>query len=178
MIPSKKIVALFALTLSFTAASSRGDTYDYSYTFGSGNVVSGSFDGTAFNGGADGPAVTDLTDLTISYDGFPGSNATLVEGFLAIDVSYIPFSISDQVEPFQIAGLAGNLIVDGNDGFVAGSFFDPSLDQTNIEFDAPYQPGNWTVTDASVPDSGATITMVGMAIVGLAGFHRRKVARP
>jgi hypothetical protein len=194
MLSFNKIVTLIAVALSLTAVSAFGDTFDFSYTFGNafyggtiGDVISGSFDGTL-----NGNYVDNISNITMAYNGvaMPGTyytgaytgNYSWVSGpIVSFDATLNDFGFNtDPLVNGQFSGPPGSfLYFVGIPGYSTTSGGLPDVyggtsNTINETEDNPMIPGNWVLTDVSaVPDSGATITMLGMAVAGLVGLRRR-----
>jgi hypothetical protein len=172
----KKTVSSLALLLTAIvgplATGARADTYDFSYTFASGDVASGSFDGTTV-----GNFVDNISNITVGLDGNPFPGPISLSG----SVSAVSFDASQSF--FDFTAAAGN-----PDFFLLfGSFDGTSL--ANAQFqelsgafthlfpdDLPIQAANWSLTDvsgSSVPDGGTTVALLGVAIVGLVVLRRQ-----
>jgi len=177
MKPINRLVCLFVAALSVPVATSYGDEFDFSYTFlgtspgfGGPGVVTGSFDGTQ-----SGNLITDISDITILFDGNPfgsnfqqyGYNGSYVEGAAVVSIDgtqndFYFFSGDNFGNPsLQSLTLYGYNFVDLN-----GAIVDQN-DSTPIS-------SRWSVTDVStVPDGGATIALLGGALAGLTALRRR-----
>jgi hypothetical protein len=172
-IPSRFLLGA-GLALAATAVPSFGNVYDYSYTFGDGTSITGSFDGVP-----DGLFVDGASNASVQFDGLdmPGSVfiSTLDAGFnydSGAIISYDPeqndfvFANSDLANGdfsydsfFLIANTAGEA---GAQSFPLG--FSGSAD-------FPVVDASWTLKE--VPDSGSASALFGLAVFGLAGFRRR-----
>ncbi len=189
MLSLKKISLIFTFALSLSATYLNGNTFDYSYTFSNGRIVSGSFDGTH-----NVNLITDITNGTLFFNGtFVASLSYAVAAFgnapltVSVDGSqnnfvfdfdngdplgdtFALFQSGDlgQVNP-QLAGTTffGSNINDlGQSGFI----------QDNVVI---FPAAQWVVVGVkpqSVPDTGATIVMMVVGFVGLRSFRRQLTA--
>lgn len=156
------------------------DSFDFSYVFGDGNTVSGTFDGTV-----NGSLVTGLTNISLSFNSSPiaGSLYTgqydganwVVGGVVSFDV------------------LQNNFIFINDDIANGGSAYDSFFYMTNssvfadlaygqsdplgvFTLDSPPEAGRWTLRDTThgnVPDSAATVSLLAIGLVATAGLQRR-----
>jgi len=205
MMHLKRFTSLFTVVLGLTASSAFADSFTYSYSFvgnydpaysGAGHTVTGTFDGTAA-----GNLITGITNATVNLDGNPILAGTVyaqgvtTSGWTA-GAAVISFDGLQNDFAFFDLDYAGGL------GFtkyflgVSGAPFWPGLSEFDL-FDASGLPegrnlfldyyngspsystpnGSWTVTDVSaVPDTGATIALLGSALLGLAAIRRRFLA--
>jgi hypothetical protein len=172
----KKTVSLLALLLTASVGpfptSAHADTYDFSYTFASGDAVSGSFDGTTV-----GNFVDNISNIAVGLDGNPFPGPISLGG----NASNVSFDASQSFFDFNAPAGSPDFFL------LYGSFNGTSL--ANAQFqelsgafthlfpdDLPIQPANWSLTDvsgSSVPDGGTTVAMLGIAIFGLVVLHRR-----
>ena len=173
-------LALFAFSLSANASIS----YDFSYNISDGNTLSGSFDGTA-----SGNLITNITNLSVSYDGGAPVTGLKNSSFTSTGPVFGGAVIS-------INGLANNFSF--TDGPNPSTYFtyaflsltDPSLttpSTTYIEYhipgsggifkgDNPFIPANWSVSLTAVPVPSA-LWLFGSALAGVIGFNRKKSLR-
>lgn len=174
------LLASAAALLAANVVPGRAETFDFSYMFNTGDIISGSFSGTL-----SGDLVTNLTDINASLDGTPlngpllaffytdagGQCATcwsssgavasfnpLLNNFLFADGAFTNY--------FYIAPWPNGV---GNP--VATQYYGPSgyIDYYNGQ----YIPANWSLT--AVPELPIWAAML-MGFVGL-GVLRRGAAR-
>lgn len=167
------IAALAAASVAHAASS----TFDYSYTFASGDVVKGSF-----TGDASGNLVTNLSNITAIVDGTPltGSGALF-------NASYDPST-------FTWTADTGRASFDGtqNDFLFVDTHYPTDSNFTNYfysitavntvtesrEFayaDSSVATSRWTLTSA-VPETDNTVLLLaGLGLMGLVA--RRKATR-
>ena len=175
-----KILRTVAATVALAAASvahAASSTFDYSYTFASGDVVKGSF-----TGDASGNLVTNLSNITAIVDGTPltGSGALF-------NASYNPAT-------FTWTADAGRASFDGtqNDFLFIDSHYPTDTNFTNYFYsingvgtltdsrafaygDSSVATSRWTLTSAVPETDNAVLLLAGMGLMGL--VMRRKAAR-
>lgn len=185
MLSLKKLSLIFTTALSLSAASLYGNTFDYSYTFNNGRVVTGSFDGTQ-----NGNLITDITNGTLYF------NSTFVA-----NLSYAVAAFGNAPLTVSIDGSQNNFVFDFDNGdplgdtfawfqsgdlgqadpqFAGVTFFGSNINdlglsgftQDNV---STYPVAKWLVTTRSVPDASATIFMFGMGIAGIVSLRRKLV---
>lgn len=173
MNPIKKLAGLFAIALTLVGARAFGDTFSYSYTFGDGDLVTGTFDGTL-----NGNLITDISHTTVTVAGYtlPGT---------VFDESLSGLNYVDGGATASIDGTQNNLLFVNSDYANAdfsftgyfGSITDPATSDNVAQADNPSIFGNiadvpqnssWSVTVTSVPDGGMTLAMLGAALLVLA----------
>ena len=162
------------LALSFSAGSARADTFSFSYLFGDGLAVSGSFGGVA-----NGNFVENINGLSVFFNGeaMPGTVfASHFDGASYLDGPIISFN-----------ALQNNFVL-ANSDFANGDFAYDSVfymlnasvySDTAVAFsslgyasqDDPTVSSNWTL--AQTPDHGSTLALLGLALAGLAWMQRR-----
>jgi VPDSG-CTERM motif len=169
---------LFATASTF-AVSAFGDTFDYSYTFGSGDVVTGSFDGIV-----NGNLVNDLSNVSLNVNGVSIGGTMFVNSW-----DMVPFA---WVAGGAVASFDGT---QNNFWFVNSDWIDGDVSYTGYflslsaldAYSGDYSVANgfnndnslnssWSLTRRSVPEGGATIALLGGALLGLAAFRRRSLA--
>lgn len=187
--------AVVAAALGGSAVAS-ASTFDFSYTFTDGQVISGSLDGTSTNGGQ---AVTNINNLQVEFNGIAFSGGagplqlnawnTTTESFddttpvvLSTNASLNNFSISDvdtavNTSPdyefaFQNDPKLGGSVVTAVNFLHSDSFSGPGT--TQLDIDEPAN-GTWTLTPAPVPLPAALPLLA--SGLGLFGFARRRRAR-
>jgi hypothetical protein len=173
-------VFVIAVVLAASTAA-QAQLFDYSYTFQSGGVASGSF-----NGDASGNLITNLSNISASYNGIPLTGSGSL--FNAHYDSSIPSIVSGgAVVSFD--GLANNFFFMDVDypsnpslsaGFYMVNFSSEALiynasPYINI-YDPVYNVANWSVTadGAPVPEPGTMMLLgLGRGMVGLAVYRKR-----
>jgi hypothetical protein len=168
-----KLATLFAIVLSLTAVSSHGGEFDYSYTFHNGDVATGSFDGTLA-----GNLISDISNTTVTIDGYTVTGTILDESFSGIQYVIGGATVS-------LDGTQNNfLFINSDSSGYFGSITDGALGDF-VQADDPFIFGNivdlpinssWSVT--AVPEGGTTIAMLLSGIMGMACFwHRKPITR-
>jgi hypothetical protein len=171
---------VFALIAAICAAvtSARATPFQFSYTFHDGSVWTGGFDGTQ-----SGNIVTANSDYTLFENGIsvPGSISGGHWSGSAVVAGGAIFSFD---------GTQNNFFLINSNSFTGYSssntwfyelvpnntiFYHESNGSGDIN-DSSISTNRWSLTEASVPDCGATIAMIGATMFGLAAF-RRKFAR-
>lgn len=175
---------ILAIGIGFAALSARADQFDFSYTFASGDIVTGSLDGTV-----SGDLITNISNVSVSLDGNAFSGPLYAEGFV-LNVGYADGAAVASLDGLQNDFLfinsdyaAGDLsynaffgsitapsIVDSvNDGFTIAQAIDGNIDA----FDVPAS-ATWSIRDvSSVPDTASAMALLAVGVVGLAAFRRR-----
>jgi hypothetical protein len=170
-----RLVALFVASLTIAATSTRADTFTLSDTFSDHTVVSATFDGTS-----NGELITDLSNISITADGVAiigpifdlntARDAGGVVAFDGIDNDFIFFNSE------FLSNVVGSGDLQGGTFGVTVHNLQASSNLTSA--DSGY--ANWSVVDTSapsVPEGGATVAMIGAAIIGLACFRYHKQLR-
>lgn len=167
----RSVAMLAALAAASVAHAS--STFNYSYTFGSHDVVSGSF-----TGDASGNLVTNLSNITAFIDGAPlnGSGSlfnalytgdwTADAGVASFDGTQNDFLFIDSHYPIDYNYSNFFYSINGVSTFVyaGGHYVGESL---NV--------GNWKLTSA-VPETGnVALMLAGLGLVGMS--LRRKAAK-
>jgi hypothetical protein len=190
-----------ALLGSGVAASAGTVTFDFSYTFGDGQQVTGDFTGTSTNGGQ---SVTNIGNIQVQLDGIAFSpavvggvtlgNATLqAETWNPSTASFsdtIPVAIyaNGALNNFIFSDVdaATNTSPDYEFGYIndaSNGLYDvvaANFLQNQVAADSPGTAGDWTLTEAQT--SGATdgpipLWALGALGVGLVGIASRRMAR-
>jgi len=185
----KLFLRMFALAFALAAGSAAqaSQTFDYSYTFNTGDVISGSFNGTA-----NGNLINDLSNITASFDGHALNGSGSLHDAFYTDAGGdcgSCWSAGGAVVSFN--GLQSNfLFIDsnfpansnytnyfyvipwpnGSDNPNATQFFSPATNYVDY-YNGQYIVSNWSVTDA-VPEPGS-IALVGLGLMVLV-FARKK----
>ena len=172
------------VVVSAAYAASTGSTYgadwDYSYTFGDGLVVSGSFEGTQ-----SGDFVTGISDLSMSYNGTPVTGpiyAATYDGSAWVNGAVVSFDAAQNNflfinTDYAIGDYSGDYLaflpasIEGGEPYAA--FVSGPLDIVDANNDSTVA-SNWTLVDP-VPDGASTAMLCGMSLLAL-GWFRRKLA--
>ena len=176
-------LSVLASTLSFTACF--GNVFDYSFTFGDGSVVNGSFDGTQ-----NGNLINGITNASVFVNGnsIDTGAGIFAEGYNAshkFQNGLAQVSIDGSQNSFLFAN--GDL---GGGQSYTGYFFSFGYGPGNPDLMEALDAGhgfynynlatltssNWKVIEhssQSVPDTNSTVGLFGSAVIGLAAFRRR-----
>ena len=175
-----KFTLLLTAALGLAVASTKADTFDYSYLFGDGLFVSGSLDGTA-NGNFvenvsnvsvlfNGVAIPGSGVVTGSYDGSSFVDGPAVVSFDALSNNFL-FRSSDLDVGFYLVNAAVYL----SDTATAYAFTDDlflvSSEDTNVR-------GGWSLKASTVPDGSTTLIPLGLTMIGLAWLRFAVTAIP
>jgi hypothetical protein len=175
----KKLRVKIAVALLSVTVCSKGTVFDYSYTFGSGDIVSGTLEGSQ-----SGDFVNNVANVTVFFNGTAMSGNVYTAryeptGYVAgpivsfdVHKNDLLFANSDfangdlgAIEFLQIINLnvygsdLANAIIPGVGGVT-----------TDLSF------GLWSLTEqpgTSVPDAGSTAAMFGSALVGITLLKRK-----
>jgi hypothetical protein len=169
-------LACAALFCAATGAA-HAATFDLSYTFASGDTLTGSVQGTR-----DGAFIEGLSDIHLAYDGdvFAGTLSAAAWDPVNSQVdatSAARLSTNASLNNFIVTGSTGDyefLFVNG-DANVGSAVLaaDARLSADNAAFEAPVQ-GRWIVTAAAVPEPGSlALVLAGLGAVGVAARRRR-----
>jgi hypothetical protein len=184
-----RTVAAAVISLSATFAAQASTLYDYSYTFGSGAKVTGSFDGDA-----DGNIISNLSNITAYVDGVALSGSGSLYASHSTSNTFKGWSSGGGIVSFD--GTENNfLFIDSNypvDQFFTNFVFMIPYDGSNtnyavastenfnvlsIDFTSagytPYSSGRWAVTAVPEPTS---VALLGLGLFGFAA-SRCKAAK-
>jgi hypothetical protein len=163
----KKTLALLIVVSAGHAVSSYANTFDYSYTFSDGLVVSGTLQGTA-----SGDYVTGVSDVTVNINGTPLTGtifAATLGGSGWENGPVISFDAANNNFLF-----INSDVVHGDYGYTTDFyFFQDMVGVAGVDFNFA-APASWSLTDP-VPDGGYTAMLCGMSLLAL-GWLRRKLA--
>lgn len=179
-------LALFAFASLLPAVASASTiTYAYTYTFGDGNVISGTLDGTPI-----GSVVNNVSNVTILFNGVALSGPVFTSQFdgssyLAGPIVSFDASLNNFV--FSNSDLVGgDFGYDSLFGMLNASVYaDTAFGISSLGFasqDWPTVASRWSLGEKTspggetVPDAGATLLYLGLALAILAGFRRRFLA--
>ena len=184
---------ILAAVVALSATTSYADTFNYSYTFSFGTVLSGSFDGTAQNN-----LVTNLSNITASINGTPieGSgnlynwhhdptnvHSTLVIGgaVASFDGTQNNFLFMNSDNVYEVfCCVTNNLLpyVDINstndrtwfEYRVSGELYTKYESIDNQSLSA------WSLSQVSAVPEPATLALLGLSLAGVVATRRRKRA--
>jgi hypothetical protein len=166
--------------LVLAAIPGRALTYEFSYVFGDGLMVTGAFDGTP-----SGNRVEDISDVSLFFNGAAVPGNVFVSRFDGADY-VVGASVSSDASlndfVFADSDLAG-----GDFGALTGSFFYFSSLWTGLgsiagaqsfplgeeaTFDQPLDAGRWSLRPTAVPEVSTTAVLLALAALGFAGLRR------
>jgi hypothetical protein len=185
MKPFACLASLLAVALGLVVAA-RADEFSLSYTFrggedsaGYGTTVAATFDGTL-----SGNLITDITDVSVYANGasmdpidvvssYNGANGAVV----SVDGTQNSFYFQNATVDY-FASVTGEAAIQIDGGYSQTDLSDAGAFAYNEDLpgDGDALNSSWTVTDlssSSVPDGGATVAMLGTALIGLAGLRRK-----
>jgi hypothetical protein len=157
--------------LGMTAATSYAQqNWDYSYTFGDGVKVNGTFEGYQA-----GNFVDNISDITMDVNGTPVSGPITIDTYDNgnwVPGAVVSFTATDNNFLFWDSANLDNWL------YVIPGEANVDFPQLGVseDYDAPAVNASWTLVDPpSVPDGGSTAMLCGMSLVAL-GWIRRKLA--
>jgi hypothetical protein len=174
------LLLLGVLAFAATAVRSHANPFNFTYTFDTDNsVVTGSFDGTA-----DGLFIDNVTNISLSFGGTAITGPIYLSAVESDGTSapggVVSFDVTQNNFAFATSDLASG---DGSWDSIFG--ISNAIPGEDYAFAQSYSLGygsqdlppssSWSVTPAavaSVPDSGATVVLLSLALVGLMGFRR------
>jgi VPDSG-CTERM motif len=152
---SSLLLGFIAGLLVSTATLARADSYQFSYQFQSGDLATGTFNGTT-----DGNFIDNISSAAISLDGHAFTGKINYLGEMSFDAKESIFSFTDLqatgFSNFSIWGILAPPSSSFNNGKASILAMDPFI-----------EPGSWSLKDVSVrpvPDSGSTIALLGTAV--------------
>ncbi len=186
------VAAVIAIgSASFASAA----TYTYSYTFNTGDVVTGSFVGTPA-----GALVTGLGDVTASIDGTALAGPLVAHGYTgysgpgggncgsascfngaavaSADPLLNNFLFANYGAPAGFPGTNYFYIIPWNNGPGNQVATQAQLANGTLidAYNGQFIPGNWTLTETAVPEPASWALLVaGFALVGVAARRRTTV---
>ena len=168
-----RLAALACAAALGLAGTAHAEKFDFSYTFTSGAVVTGSVDGKF-----EGAYVDNLSNLQLSYNGNAFSSATVGQTWdpsvvdftsapvrLAFDGSNNEFYLTDGTLSFGFINDVAN--------FGGPSIFASDLDLATNNADSDAAINQWTLAAAPIPEPGALALMLaGLGLVGTVARRR------
>ncbi len=176
MVQIRNRLGAFACAVALSlAGAAHAKTFDLTYTFASGDVISGTVDGTL-----DGSFVDNLHAINLTFDGsaFTGTIAAQTwdptqSGFsaeaprLSFDAASneIVFLSSDGTYSFGLINDAAN--------FGGQIVFATNLDSLDHSGASDLGTGTWSLTAAPIPEPGSfALVLAGLGLVGVAARRR------
>jgi PEP-CTERM motif len=173
----KKFIGLFVLVSLLASAAQASTIFDYSFTGTDGDVVKGSFSGTA-----NGNLITNLSNITASLNGavFSGSGNLFGSSF---NSAISNWQSGGAVASFN--GLQNNFLFINTDYPKNTSFSNYFYSVSNIhnsyaQINSPYNvtsgttsAANWRVVAATVPEPSSLI-LFALGLAALVYFRRKQ----
>jgi hypothetical protein len=167
-------LACCSLLIGFLLETAHATQFNFSYSFDDGTFVAGTLDGTA-----SGTDVTGVSNVSFTINGNPVGPVEVwgYDGELTYDVSFDPglnyfwFAEAgawDVNTRTQTGGIWGNygFALDGDDDYVVDLAHGIPDTYTTMN-------DSWSLTAASVPDSGTSVLMLGLGLIGLVGVKHK-----
>jgi hypothetical protein len=161
-----------------TAPRAHASELDFSYTLGTGNVLSGVLDGTLLSDGntfdvtsvsslfVNGAAVADPTTIDSADGAYEGSNDAAA---VSLNGLYMNLYANSSTDAFAFAA-----------GDVMSSDYGANLEGATLGYGgtdflaADYNPADWSATLVSTTPEPGGLVLLGTGMLGLAGAARRK----
>lgn len=183
-----KLHPLFlGLAIALSSFAARADTFNFSYTFSSGNVVSGSFSGTA-----NGQFIDSISNISASWNGTPfnGSSSLYtatydqslqawrndISPIVSFDGSLNNFLFIDAEYPTgQIAytNFFGMIGVGGGGDYQA-FFANADGSDNQLHYDSgSFASAHWSVTSPVPEPETYALLLAGLSLLGFAARRRK-----
>lgn len=171
----KKIIALFTLMSLLASAAQASTIFNYSFTGSDGDVVSGSFSGTA-----NGNLITDLSNITASLNGVAFAGSGNLFGS-SLNKSSWNWQSGGAVASFD--GLQNNFLFINadypNSYAFSNYFYSVSKFYESYAYAGPsgYTSGatsiaNWRLVAANVPEPSALVLLI-LGMIALVYFRKK-----
>lgn len=162
-----KLAVGLGLALGLAASAARATTFDFKYIFGDDSFITGSLTGSQ-----NGSLVEGVANVTVQFNG---------DASLGSFTGFASDFFSPPVVSFDATANDFYFVSDDSDNFAVFSMLS-ALGTADATFpsggagDNPLDPARWTLTAESttaVPDSSATLSLLGVSLGTLAWLHSR-----
>ena len=175
------LAATFVLAALIPSTAHAG-IFAYSYTFGVGDIVTGTFVGTQ-----NGNLIADISDATVLLNGISIGDAIYTAGF---SIPHVWGPTADGLAVVSIDGTQNNFVFSASDLDHGGNWLNGEIASLSYpgwsgmagtwngksDFDVPMNI-SWSVRNiSSIPDTGATAAVLGVSLIGLAALRRRIIS--
>ena len=173
-----KLTLLLALALGLGAGSASANSFTYAYTFGDGQVVSGSLDGTQ-----NGDLVEGVSNVSVFFNGIALLDPVFTAKYDQASASFVAGTVVSFDALQNNFFFANSDLAAGDFGYGAIFYMTNAADfggATALGFstlgfasqDFPTVGTSWSLK--AVPEGGATLALLGLALVGLAWVRRQQ----
>lgn len=168
--------AVFVATF-FAAAAAQASTYNFSYNFSDGSLITGSFDGTAT-----GDLISDLSHISLSYNGtaFPGEVSSYSYETASGDWKLGTAVVSLDGSKNNFAFFSGDPVSNNfSHGFLYIPWGGNTADLVQVIYPGGdnYNPAelhaNWQITAVPEPETYAML-LAGLGALGFAARRRKQ----